>query len=457
MDEMNGNATVACNKNAAWGDPDSCPLFAITLVDHNNSPLSTLNYVNTDPSTWIASEFNRYHAIFTVTEEMSTSLEAYILFKGPRAGVATLFDNVVIRVYEPPEIDCDEMVPRGDFEDEDYGGWHIRHSGSLQIYDEGALGGSKSLLVVERTLPGSGLKFDTNGTCLVEGKRYEFKAQVKLLTEDGQPFNCTKSKGYNDPKSCPLFGFEYVTNGVTGTKFYGNEDPTIFSSNEWNPYRAIFTVPHELATSDDAFFMVQGPAPGIGIIIDQVTLNTFKWSHTNCNQLVINGDAETGTLDSWQVNNGGYISIVDGGASSNHAFIQTHRTHISSGPKHDLPLHCLVNVGDKFTFHAQMKLLDENGNMFACDKSAPWNTPLTCPLLSIEVNHPDKGIKRIHYANSFGGAWDISDWNEYQATVTVTQEMTEANDVFFYLQGVRAGASVIFDQASMTADSAAVS
>ena len=48
-------------------------------------------------------------------------------------------------------------------QDENYSGWHIRHSGSLQIHDEGALGGDKSLLIVERTLPGSGLKFDTNG------------------------------------------------------------------------------------------------------------------------------------------------------------------------------------------------------------------------------------------------------------------------------------------------------
>ena len=68
-------------------------------------------------------------------------------------------------------------------------------------------------------------------------------------------------------------------------------------------------------------------------------------------------------MDGWQVNKGGYISLLSGGASSSqNAFVQTHRTHLSYGPKHDLPLQCLVNVGDKYTFHAKMKLLDEHNS-----------------------------------------------------------------------------------------------
>merc|ERR1712071_530390 len=170
----------------------------------------------------------------------------------------------------------------------------------------------------------------------------EFRAEMKLVTEDGSPCNCSKAIGYNHPESCPLFGFELKKSGVTSTKLYGNEDPSIFSSYEWNSYRAIFTVPHEISTSDSSFFMVMGPRPGVGIMVDKVSLEEYHLVHSNCNQLVVNGNAEDDNLEGWLVNGGGYISIEDGGASDTyHSFVQTHRTRNFHGPKQYLPLECL--------------------------------------------------------------------------------------------------------------------
>jgi len=454
IDEKNNNEPVACRNDVAWGDPKLCPIFAIIRVDADGNNVNAVNYINTDPSTSNATAFNKYRAIFTVDEDMASSKKASFILKGTRPEVATLFDDVVIKLYEPPEANCDRMVANGDFENNDFTPWHIRQSGSHQIYNDGADDSSFSLLTVERTMVGSGPKLDLNSTCLVEGKRYEFKAQTKLLTADGQPFVCTKSKGYLDPLACPLLGFEFNTNGTKYVKHHSNDDPSIYTANGWNPYRTVFTLTHELATAQKAYFFLHGPAPGIGIIIDRVSMNLYEPPKPNCVQLVSNNNAEyeNGSLVNWKVNGGGYISIREGGyGGSNHSFIHTHRTSINYGPLQQLSVACLHKIGDEFTFDAEIKLLDEDGNFFACDKSAEWKSDLTCPLLSFESTHPS-GLKRNHYSNNYGGDWQSDSWNQYRATVTVTKEMTESNKISFYLQGPRAGISIIFDHVTLKAN-----
>ena len=151
-------------------------------------------------------------------------------------------------------------------------------------------------MVVERNQVGAGFLVDLNSTCLVEGRRYTFEAKTKLFTEDGDPFNCTKSAGYADPLACPMFGFEYVTNGTPLVSHYSNEDPSIYSSTTWNTFSSTFTVNHELASADSASFRIHGPAVGIGIAIDKASFNEHVLPAANCDQMVLNGDAEVSNL-----------------------------------------------------------------------------------------------------------------------------------------------------------------
>jgi len=449
LDELNNNNPVDCRTDVAWGDPEHCPLLSINLINQEGDQMEGINFPNNIPLTWNATTFNQYSSIITVTEEMANAKSAHILIKGPRAGILTLFDNVFIKLYEPPETDCDHLAPNGDFENGDTAGWHIRQSGSLQVYDDGAEGSSKSLLNVQRTFPGSGIQLDLNSTCLVEGKRYVFDAQMKLLTENGDPFNCTKSSGSHLPDSCPLISIEYENDETVSIMHHNNEYPSLFSSSEWNFYSSTFTISHELASSQSASLYIHGPAPGIGIMIDKVSLDLYEPPVPNCNQLISNNRAEEGNMHSWRVYGGGYISLLQGGyGGSNYTFIQTHRTEPHFGPRQELPESCLKNVGDKFSFNAQIQLMDEEGEFFACDKNAAWRSSLTCPLMTFEIDHPD-GIKRLHYGNSHSDAWVNDAWNPYHATVTVTQEMSEGHKVSFFLQGPRPGAQLLFDDITL--------
>ena len=116
LDENNNNEPYLCTNGVSWGDPLTCPLFSIKMIDSDGNPVNAQNFYNEDHTTIFADEFNQYTTTFTVTDQMATAIEAEILLKGPVAGIAILFDDVNINLYEPPEYDCAEMVPDGDFE-----------------------------------------------------------------------------------------------------------------------------------------------------------------------------------------------------------------------------------------------------------------------------------------------------------------------------------------------------
>jgi len=116
---------------------------------------------------------------------------------------------------------------------------------------------------------------------------------------------------------------------------------------------------------------------------------------------------------------------------------------------------CFITPGEQFSFSAQMKLTDSNGNPFACDKNAAWGTALSCPLLSIEIQHPSVGMKRYHFGNSFSTPWDATNWNSYHSTITLDVTMTEATEAFWYLQGPAPGINIIFDNVALASLSSA--
>ena len=119
----------------------------------------------------------------------------------------------------------------------------------------------------------------------------------------------------------------------------------------------------------------------------------------------------------------------------------------------DLPMSCLTTVGDKYILTAKMKLLNSEGNPFACDKNAAWGTALTCPQVTITVDHPTEGVKRFHYANLESDAWEEDEWNDFRAIVTVNTIMSGGDSAFFYVQGPAPEVSIVFDDVELTLDS----
>ena len=128
------------------------------------------------------------------------------------------------------------------------------------------------------------------------------------------------------------------------------------------------------------------------------------------------------------------------------AFKLKARNRFTSGMKQDLDISCLKEVGAKFEVNGLFQLLDEQNVPYACDKSKSWTDPLYCILMTIRI----KGSLPMHLGNNYIGPWVADDFNAFSSRFTVTEAMAASDSVYFYFQGPRAGASIVFDHITIT-------
>ena len=114
------------------------------------------------------------------------------------------------------------------------------------------------------------------------------------------------------------------------------------------------------------------------------------------------------------------------------------------GPKHALKTQCFVE-GGRYAFDAKMKLLDENGNPFVCDKTHHWIDESSCPILSFQVE-TQEGKLWYYYGNQNTSPWEAQIWNPFNTFFTITKEIAEATNAYFYVERPRSGITLIIDE-----------
>ena len=123
---------------------------------------------------------------------------------------------------------------------------------------------------------GPGQFFPTE--CLVHEKFYEVSASIKILDENGDPYSCDKSVGFNDPLTCPLLSIWYASDDNLKNNFWfdiPNEDDTEWISGEFNDYKAFFQVDDELIEAVEASIMFRGLPKGAQIVISSVSMSPY--------------------------------------------------------------------------------------------------------------------------------------------------------------------------------------
>jgi len=417
-------------------------------MNHPESGNVVLDIPNTDPDNWVADEFNRYHNTFVVTDQMMNSTSVYMSIKGPRPGADIIFDQVSMTLYEGDDLDCNKLIVNGQFETSNMEDWDVHDNGKLSPFNEGHGASFNSLITSERMATSDGPATLVNHLCMVEGRQYVLTAFLKLYDEEMNPFQCDKTAGYGDPAACPILEIEMIH----PTGFYQTHpentvtDPWV--KDDWNEYRAVFTVSKELANAEKAYVKFKGPFPGISIVLDDIQASFYEVPVVNCNQLIMETNAENGLTTGWKANGGGYIEVVpDGDGGSSKAFGHFGRNYFWAGPKQFIETSCLVE-GDVYEINARFKLLDLVGNPTACDKTAPWKDENYCLLMTFEMELP-AGNKRIHAGNMYGQPWIADEFNSFHTRITVTKDMVDASSNFFFFQGPRAGITILFDNISM--------
>merc|ERR1740124_1222213 len=183
---------------------------------------------------------------------------------------------------------------------------------------------------------------------------------MKLLDEEMAPYTCDKKVQYGNPQSCPLLevGLDYTI----GSSHVHPENIVVdeWIADDWNEYRAIFTVSNNLALANNTYLKFKGPFAGISIVLDDVQTHIYRPSTVNCNQLIMDTNAEDGKITGWGVHGSGYITIVEIGDNSTKAFGHYGRTNYWSGPRQTIETNCL-REGEEYLVSARFKLLDASG------------------------------------------------------------------------------------------------
>lgn len=506
---MNDDGTpYFCDKYAEWLDPDFCPLFTVWTMNSNQIARYNIGNDYVTHKEWETGEWNPYHAVFTVDEQMAAAGDAYVYFRGVHApGVTILFDDVSISEYvgentrynfwttpaiEPrfyndetsitnitwsfydtpyisgDDTSCEQMVKNGDAENaSNTSSWFSlgAEGGSIFLHSIGPNEETKSFKHVDRPQHNSGpgqINLDTN--CFKVGSYYEFRAKIKLLDENGFPYPCDRSKGPNQELSCPIVNIicPFEDGDRVMTLVNDIESPWIMDA--FNEFHAIFPASERFVEAHGTSWLFNGPRAGVSVVFDDVSL-TEATNYTppagdleegsgggRCYELVTSGNADTGNITDWEVKEvptGMIVLDPSGPPGSTKSYKHVDREHISSGPGQNIDVSCLVE-GKQYILTAMIKIIDQGSGEYACDKYAEWRDPDFCPLFAIWTNRT-AGIAKWNIGNDYPQhyTWQEGEWNPYSAVFTVDERLATAETAYLYARGSRVNVAVSFNKISL--------
>lgn len=187
-----------------------------------------------------------------------------------------------------------------------------------------------------------------------------------------------------------------------------------------------------------------------GIVVEEK-----GYTANSCQQWIRSGNAETGSIDDWSVmdGHGGVLAVNpnEGPPGSTRSFQIYRRFHFNTGPGQELDVSCF-EVGRQYKVSALIKVINEDGSPYSCDKFAEWTDPDFCPIFTIWTMSSSQ-ISRFNMGNDVPNHlnWQVDEWNAYHAIFTVDERMSKMGDAFVYFRGVRAfGTIILFDDISIT-------
>lgn len=430
----------ACDKNHRWGDSNACPLLTFQL-EYADKTKKWFYFSDETKGTWSSAEWNFWHSKFLATEEYGSAVKAFFYIERVKEDITLYLDEVRLNR------DCTTIIPNWNAENDLLTPWEQKGGpGSIKIVDGGASGSLKSFASVGRTSYAEGPSHPIEVLCLTRNVEYVIKAKFKLL-ENGTPFMCNKQAPWSDPLSCPVVSLILLLPNGVGQKVVDldNSVPTEWIPEEFNDYAGIFTADEEMLNATVAHIMIKGPKPGVSILFDEISVSMYSEGEINCENLIVNSDFEDPDITMWIPSDGTQFVSHEGGAEGSMTALKIFdRSNIEDGIIYKLDHKCLVE-GVNYEVSAYIKLLDEAGNAVDCDKTAPYDSGLGCPLLEIEIHSPND-FKRTFPKNLITDKWYANDWNEYVSDFVVSSELANAEIANFKISGVAPGISILVDK-----------
>ena len=342
--------------------------------------------------------------------------------------------------FAPPEVttsECNQLISNGgaDDSDTDPSPWVYERNSGVEIVKGAGFSGSNALGDVRTESHDDGISQHVDVRCfaLNEGRKYEVRAYVKLIDGNGQPVICDPSVGHSS--YCPRIMLHYgiyrrpnesrrwdleIEAGITRAKHADD--------NGFQLVHGIVTVGEELTGASNVRLFIERRANNMEMLVDDVSMTLL--SDSNCDtgeELVSNGDFETGTSENWNDRDAEGFHVVSPGVDGGYALKMT------TGSAYQAIKNECVEAGKRYEVQAKYRLLGWDGKPTTCN--AITGNP-RCPEIHLELL--DENLQRVEYlgaAKAMDAAADTSTgystlWGIYEAKSNVAS--AEQIRIFFY-------------------------
>lgn len=390
--------------------------------------------------------WNRLRGTFTVDARVEAGSSVLFFVERGRSGVRMLLDDVSVR---PVLGDCKDLVFNGDFANGKSSFWHPSASSATMTMRNG-----NSLKMTGRNaLTHSPEQYIRTG-CMIEGERYIASARVRLENSNGSLFICdpTRTSGAVCPRmrlrsfvlhsDLQSFNSSAHDGGSIAVTNHG-------TSNGWYIMSGIFIANEFDAHADRSTLSFDQVSGQKDFVIDDASITLLE---QNCNELLLNGDAEYGDTPSfwshWSPNGGEKITLVPAG-NNNQAFKVHQRDLAGDGIHQFIDPRCLM-AGTTWKLSARMRLVSKtSGQGVTCEPSDQTRFVSACPPVRIfPWTSGAKGEEQAFYMTNSPN-WSANSFNDYEVEFTVNNTLANSDRVSIGIRGYNTDWDVVVDDLSL--------
>jgi len=435
------NETVTCDPELRTLGSERCPRASIRASKDGN-PLSYAYGIANTLGPFKENDWNYMFGSFVINDDMSKADQVAFYIDGVAEGVEIIIDDVSIKPSPVIEGTC---LDNWNFEVGDSRKWSCtgKSTCGLQMVQPGHGGDPNgkptyALSTTRRDATTWGIAQVLDKDCISVGDMVELTAYVKLLDYNGFDQTCDPYIFYQGLSTfCPVMILQDAKRNNKREVVSSVAGP--YKDGDWNLMYGYTTITETMKNDwHNIELFVGWGGKNKNIVIDDVVIKPTTAAaakKTDCNQLVKNGDAESGDARYWYIKgagNFGKIEVNDGGAGgSSKYFAHTGvRSKVNMGMWQELDKSCMA-LNSKWKLSSMFKYFDAAGNAVVCA-----NPGQMCPKWRIEgFNGSGAKLKGAIYNNekTKAGQWKANDWNAYEATFTMTQEFFDRERIFIYI------------------------
>jgi len=229
---------------------------------------SRLRFLNENPGSWTATEFNDFYFKFIPTEEMLSADKLSFRIAGPHPSVTILFDDVSL--IPSMQSQCGNII-NGDAENGDFFGWDsFNKKGTMTLIPNG-IGGSMAFKQSGRSHNRNGIIQDVDLSCIQPRTVYEIEFKFRLEDEQEKPLGCDKEA--NDIVSkCVDVAIRIASAEKSEWVVLSDRNKEVVIPGEFATYHTIFYVSADMVEADSTLFLLSGPTQEASMILDDIRL-----------------------------------------------------------------------------------------------------------------------------------------------------------------------------------------